>query len=310
MSLFENFPYTNFHNLNLDWIIKVLKNAVSELEDIQTNWETVRDTATDAKNAADVATTKAENARITANGAMTKAINAENKANTAATQAENALASSQEAVVLARDAKNVADGINDKADNALQNSQTAVENAKIAANAANAANTKSSANEEAIKDIDARCDDAISLAESNETNIVNLNGDVTRLNTAIVNGLPKNVYSFNFPGRSSYPLSTATIDRGHMTIKFDFSEDIETLSFFDAYKDSMWTLVMVSYNCIADTGYSIDSENRCGVIIHNYPSSIRQYMIVTFMLPPGLSGGAQSLYLGSITASYIPRMTA
>ena len=26
MSLFENFPYTNLHNLNLDWLIKIIND--------------------------------------------------------------------------------------------------------------------------------------------------------------------------------------------------------------------------------------------------------------------------------------------
>lgn len=35
MALFENFPYTNFHNLNLDWIIKFCEDLKKELPDIQ-----------------------------------------------------------------------------------------------------------------------------------------------------------------------------------------------------------------------------------------------------------------------------------
>lgn len=33
MALFENFPYTNLHNLNLDWIIKEIKNNKKQIED-------------------------------------------------------------------------------------------------------------------------------------------------------------------------------------------------------------------------------------------------------------------------------------
>ena len=37
MAIFENFPYTDFHNLNLDWILEIVKSldsAVAEKEDI------------------------------------------------------------------------------------------------------------------------------------------------------------------------------------------------------------------------------------------------------------------------------------
>lgn len=29
MSIFSEFPYTNFHELNLDWLIKAVKEAVN-----------------------------------------------------------------------------------------------------------------------------------------------------------------------------------------------------------------------------------------------------------------------------------------
>jgi predicted metal-dependent hydrolase len=32
MGVFEQFPYTNFHNLNLDWILKTMKEYVATVE--------------------------------------------------------------------------------------------------------------------------------------------------------------------------------------------------------------------------------------------------------------------------------------
>lgn len=171
MGLFENFPYTNFHNLNLDWIIKVLKNAITELEEIQTNWESVRDTANTAKTTADTAAVKAENARITANGAMTKADaaktqseNAELTANAARVTAEDAQATSHEsdekaaraeivagaAQSTANAAKKTADGVDAKATTALENSTNAVTTADAAKKTADAAKTIADRNTEAI----------------------------------------------------------------------------------------------------------------------------------------------------------------
>ena len=32
----ENFPYSNYHNLNMDWIIKVIKDFLEQYNEIQT----------------------------------------------------------------------------------------------------------------------------------------------------------------------------------------------------------------------------------------------------------------------------------
>ena len=154
MGLFENFPYTNFHNLNLDWIIKVLKNAVAELEEIQTNWESVRDTANTAKTTANAAKTTANAAKTTADAALTSATQAATNAAEAeklATTAEMNSAAAQDTAVeaqaianeanetaaraeivagaaqsTANAAKKTADGVDAKATTALENSTNAI----------------------------------------------------------------------------------------------------------------------------------------------------------------------------------------
>ena len=115
MALFEHFPYVNIQNLNLNWIIKVLENAVAELKEIQTNWEGVRETANTAKTTADAAATKAENARITANGSMTKAISAEDTAKMAKTAADTAEMNSNAAQDTAVEAQAIANEANETA---------------------------------------------------------------------------------------------------------------------------------------------------------------------------------------------------
>lgn len=40
MSVFENFPYTNFHDLNLDWVLNKLKSFEERLNKIETNGPT------------------------------------------------------------------------------------------------------------------------------------------------------------------------------------------------------------------------------------------------------------------------------
>lgn len=34
MSIFNQFPYTNFHEMNLNWILKTVKNALEDVEDV------------------------------------------------------------------------------------------------------------------------------------------------------------------------------------------------------------------------------------------------------------------------------------
>ena len=34
MAIFDNFPYTNFHELNLDWVIKNVKTLMDKYENI------------------------------------------------------------------------------------------------------------------------------------------------------------------------------------------------------------------------------------------------------------------------------------
>lgn len=40
---FSNFPYTDFHNLNLDWILETTKNLVKTWTDYNTQWESWKD---------------------------------------------------------------------------------------------------------------------------------------------------------------------------------------------------------------------------------------------------------------------------
>lgn len=199
MGLFENFPYTNFHNLNLDWIIKILKNAVAELEEIQTNWESVRDTANTAKTTADAAAVKAENARTTANGAMTKADSAETKAKNAdanaelalvqSTQAQDAATSAEAAANEAKEiaaraestasaAKTTADGVDAKATTALTNSQNAV-------TTANAAKTTADGLDVQVKTAQSAADAAYDIAGEADKTATSADSKVDALTTTV-----------------------------------------------------------------------------------------------------------------------------
>lgn len=52
MAIFDNFPYTNIHDLNLDWIIKSVKSVKDKTDVIEQIGEEIHQWATDAENSA------------------------------------------------------------------------------------------------------------------------------------------------------------------------------------------------------------------------------------------------------------------
>lgn len=43
MGLFENFPYTNFHEINLDQIIKIMRQMQDEWQQVESDWDSMQD---------------------------------------------------------------------------------------------------------------------------------------------------------------------------------------------------------------------------------------------------------------------------
>jgi len=118
MGLFNNFPYTDFHRLNLDWILKFTKSVRDRLDLIDA---AVVD-AQSARDRAEAAQTDAESARDIA---MQAASNAEDFKNSAEAAADGAAASASDAI----DAKDAAEA----AQTAAEASQTAAAGSATAA---------------------------------------------------------------------------------------------------------------------------------------------------------------------------------
>ena len=85
MGLFQHFPYTNFHDLNLDVILKRTEEAEAS----------AASSASDAAQAA----ANAQSAVTTANQALTQANAAQTTANNALTTANEALAAANKTVI-------------------------------------------------------------------------------------------------------------------------------------------------------------------------------------------------------------------
>ena len=119
---FQNFPYTNFQNLNLDWILKTMKEAVEQVDGAY-------EAAEDALEAANNVQSIANQANATAAGASAAATNAVNTANAAETKANTAMSDAASAITTATGAVATANGASSRANSAYQNSVTAMNNA-------------------------------------------------------------------------------------------------------------------------------------------------------------------------------------
>lgn len=163
MGLFEHFPYTNFHELNLGWFLDKFKALLAEWGIYQPIFEGIRDeaeaaaedaaealaAAETAQGAAETALAQANTAITTANTAVTEAQTARNAAVAAQAGAEAARAGAETAQTGAEAA--LADAV--AAKNAAQAAQTAAEAANTAAQGAKtAAETAQAAAEDVAED--------------------------------------------------------------------------------------------------------------------------------------------------------------
>ncbi len=60
MSVFEQFPYTNFHDLNLDWVLKTMRGQVAiveELKEVIDTFPRIYETSADITNRRKLSTT-------------------------------------------------------------------------------------------------------------------------------------------------------------------------------------------------------------------------------------------------------------
>lgn len=94
--MFENFPYSNFHDLNTDWIVKKIK----DVETSEANAEaSAQASAQSAQASAQSATAAAQSAQASAQSAEDSAQSAEASANSA-TEADNYVSATREQVNL------------------------------------------------------------------------------------------------------------------------------------------------------------------------------------------------------------------
>lgn len=125
MGLFEHFPYTDFHRLNLDWILKFTKSVRDRLDLIDA---AVKD-AQDARDAAESYATNAENSAAEAASSRDIAYQAASDAEDFKNDAEAAKEAAEDARDDAINAKNAAEDARDDAINAKDAAEDARDDA-------------------------------------------------------------------------------------------------------------------------------------------------------------------------------------
>lgn len=165
MGLFEHFPYTNFHELNLGWFLSKFKSLLSEwatyvpiFNGIRDEAEAAAEDAAEALAAAETAQGAAETALAQANTAITTANTAVTEAQTAATAAQTARTGAETARTGAEAAQAGALAAQTAAETARTGAQNASADAVTAKNAAVAAQT---AAEAAADRAEAAAEDAV-----------------------------------------------------------------------------------------------------------------------------------------------------
>lgn len=147
MGLFHNGPYTNFHELNLDWILKFFRQVRDRLDLID---KAVKD-AQDARDGA-------EQSEANAAGSAASALDSASRSEAAATRAE-----------AARDiAETSAAGAMQSAQQAAGSATSAAQNASAAAQSAQAASSSASTAQQAAQQAQTSGGDAGSSAAAAE----------------------------------------------------------------------------------------------------------------------------------------------
>lgn len=138
---FNNWPYTNFQDLNLGWILAKIKEALASAAAAVAKAEAVESEVGTYSQRISDAEAEADSARNIANTARSEAINAQSDATSAIAIGQAAQGTASNALSAANNAQDTADTAVDSAATAERNAATALQLAGVAdTNAQNALN--------------------------------------------------------------------------------------------------------------------------------------------------------------------------
>lgn len=199
-SFFNNFPYTDFHELNLDFILRkigAIDGAVEEATEAATTATEAAGTAQTASFTAVEASQAAVNAKNSAVSAKFDAESARDAAQTAATNAAGSATTASQRAAAALAAQTAAEAARDAAQTARTGAQTSATNAANSATAA--ANSATSAANSAT----AAANSATAAASAWTFTDM---GDNPNFNTAVSSG----IYFFGATGSAVNPPGNLT----------------------------------------------------------------------------------------------------
>ena len=135
----NEYPYTNFHDINLDWVLEKTKECVEKVGAVESVAQQAKDTSTAAKTTAETAQAEAERAAQAAANSATKAEEAKATADGIDSKATEALEKAGNVEAEVGSATQAAAAATQAAQNATSTAaaaQTAAESAQAAAEAA------------------------------------------------------------------------------------------------------------------------------------------------------------------------------
>lgn len=157
MGLFDKFPYTNFHELNLDWIISKLAELKDSVESAKDSATTATNKASESAKSAGIAKESETNAKVSETNAKASETNAKASETNAKASETNAKTSETNAESSAKSASTSAKSANYDAtqtgkdltevNRALNACNLAVEDAESARDAAKTSETNAKASE-------------------------------------------------------------------------------------------------------------------------------------------------------------------
>ena len=188
----NEYPYTNFHDINLDWVLEKTKECVEKVGAVESVAQQAQNTAKTAQTASETAQSEAERAAQTATQALEKAGNVEAEVGSATQAAAAATQAATEATQAAQNATNTAAAAQTAAESAQAAAQAAAADAQTAAGsvsefdgritaANNTANQAKSAADTAQSTADTAQSTATAAKNTADTNTAAISGIQTKL---------------------------------------------------------------------------------------------------------------------------------
>ena len=239
MGLFNNFPYPDTHQLNLDWILNKVGGIQKALTDAQAAATAAKNSATSAQDAA----TSAQDAATRAQDAATAQPSVK-KAQAAATAAENSATSAQASAENAQISVTQAQTFTNNAHTSATSAQTSATSAQTSATIAQEAATSAQDSATSAQDSATSAQDSATSAQASATELAAL-----LFNNA---GAHNAIYRGKSLGSTVTSAQYAAIKAG---------------TFNDLYIGDYWTIGGVNYR-IAAFDYYLNSGDKTCTIHH------------------------------------------